>query len=62
MLFNGNNQNILSDENVNCVLNIVCLQVKRIEKFTRSVCEVARSIGCGEMGKKVFEDRNEEKK
>ena len=41
------------------VFDFLCVQFKRA---AGSVCEVARSIGCGGLGKKVFDDRNEEKK
>ena len=58
-----NETRIVKRGNLYCVLNVVCLQVKGVKKFTRSVCEVARSVGCGgPMAERrtVFGDSDEE--
>jgi len=41
---------------------IFYLQGKRSEKLTRSICELARSTGCGGMGISVFDDYDRGKK
>ena len=44
------------------VFYFVRLQVKGIEKFRKSVCDMAISFGCRDLGKKAFKDRNEDNK